>query len=141
MVLLKPRGRLAQIPCRLHQIVNTLTENGVAQHALDLVSRNRLQDYPGVVRELPQSGIKLSPHFVGSVIPRPTHIQGKLRERFLRLDQSTLPRIRSHVEAEYVGNGSLHILADRLEIGWHPAWLARLRELLPELAIEGEGAA
>ena len=64
-------------------------------------------------------------------------IQAKARERFLRLDQSALPRIRSHVEAEYVGNGSLHILADRLEIGWHPAWLARLRELLPELAIEG----
>jgi hypothetical protein len=68
-------------------------------------------------------------------------IKAKARERFLRLDQSTLPRIRSHVEAEYVGNGSLHILADRLEIGWHPEWLARLRELLPELAIEGEGAA
>lgn len=68
-------------------------------------------------------------------------IQAKARDRFLRLDQSTLPRIRSHVEAEYVGNGSLHILADRLEIGWHPAWLARLRELLPDLAAEGEGVA
>lgn len=66
-------------------------------------------------------------------------IQTKARERFLRLEQSTLPRIRSHVVAEHVGNGSLHILADRLEIGWHPAWLARLRELLPELPIEGEG--
>jgi hypothetical protein len=70
-------------------------------------------------------------------------IQAKARDQFLRLDQSVLPRIRSHVEAEYVGNGSLHILADRLEIGWHPGWLARLRELLPDLAIggEGEGAA
>ena len=69
-------------------------------------------------------------------------IQAKARDRFLRLDQSVLPRIRSHVEAEYVGNGSLHILADRLEIGWHPAWLERLRELLPDLAVgEGEGVA
>jgi hypothetical protein len=66
-------------------------------------------------------------------------IQTSARDRFLRLDQSVLPRIRRHVEAEYVGNGSLHILADRLEIGWHPAWLARLRELLPDLAIGGEG--
>ncbi len=66
-------------------------------------------------------------------------IQARARDRFLRLDQSALPRIRRHVEAEYVGNGSLHILADRLEIGWHPAWLARLRELLPDLAIGGEG--
>lgn len=70
-------------------------------------------------------------------------IQAKARDRFFRLDQSVLPRIRTHVEAEYVGNGSLHILADRLEIGWHPEWLARLRELLPELATgtRGEGAA
>lgn len=67
--------------------------------------------------------------------------QAKARERFLRLDQSTLPRIRKHVHAEYVASGSLHILADRLEIGWHPAWLERLRELLPELAAEAEGAA
>ena len=63
-------------------------------------------------------------------------IRAKARDRFLRLDQKVLPRIRSHVEAEYVGNGSLHMLADRLEIGWHPAWLERLRELLPDLAID-----
>lgn len=68
-------------------------------------------------------------------------IQAKARERFLRLDQSTLPRIRAHVDAEYVGNGSLHILADRVEIGWHPAWLERLRGILPELAGEGESVA
>jgi hypothetical protein len=73
--------------------------------------------------------------------------QTKARERFLRLDQSALPRIRKHVEAEYVANGSLHILSDRLEIGWHPAWLERMHELLPELGLldegqgEGEGVA
>lgn len=64
-------------------------------------------------------------------------IQAAARERFLRLDQSTLPRIRRHVDAEYVANGSLHILADRFEIGWHPEWLARLREVLPDLTSEG----
>ncbi|MGE3588273.1 MAG: ABC-three component system protein [Ilumatobacteraceae bacterium] len=63
------------------------------------------------------------------------------RARFLRLDQSTLPSIRRHVSAGYVANGSLHILADRLELGWHPDWLARLREILPELGDEDEGAA
>lgn len=68
-------------------------------------------------------------------------IQAKARERFSRLDQSLLPRIRPNVKADYVANGSLHILADRLEIGWHPAWLERLRTILPELSIESEGAA
>lgn len=68
-------------------------------------------------------------------------IQAKARERFLQLDKGTLPRIRTHVEAEYVGNGSLHILSDRLEIGWHPAWLDRIRQVLPELAEQAVGAA
>ena len=68
-------------------------------------------------------------------------IQDKARERFLHLDQSTLPRIRTHVEAEYVANGSLHILSDRLEIGWHPAWLERIRQVLPELADFADGVA
>jgi hypothetical protein len=40
-----------------------------------------------------------------------------------------------------VGNGSLHILADRLEIGWHPDWIARMRVLLPDLAPEAKGVA
>ena len=68
-------------------------------------------------------------------------VQTNARDRFLRLDQSILPRIRSHVAAEYVANGSLHMLADRLEIGWHPAWLERLRQILPDLVAEVEGAA
>jgi hypothetical protein len=68
-------------------------------------------------------------------------IQAKARDRFIRLDQSTLPRIRTHVEAEFVANGSLHILSDRLEIGWHPAWLERIRQVLPELSGPVEGVA
>lgn len=65
----------------------------------------------------------------------------RARERFLRLDQSQLPRIRKHVDAGYVANGSVHMLADRLEIGWHPAWLERLRAVLPELGTNEDGAA
>ena len=68
-------------------------------------------------------------------------VQARARERFLQLDRSTLPRIRTHVAAEYVANGSLHILSDRLEIGWHPAWLERIRAILPDLAVLAEGAA
>jgi len=68
-------------------------------------------------------------------------VRATARERFLRLDQSSLPRIRSHVRAGYVGNGSLHMLADRLEIGWHPKWLEHLQGVLPDLADEDWGAA
>jgi len=63
------------------------------------------------------------------------------RERFLRLERADLPRIRTQVSASYVANGSIHMLADRLEIGWHPDWRARMRELFPELDRAAEDVA
>ena len=38
--------------------------------------------------DLPQLGIKLPPHFVGGMIPRPAQIQGKLRQGVEPLDFS-----------------------------------------------------
>lgn len=64
------------------------------------------------------------------------------RKQLIRMSSSGLPRIRPGVDATYVASGSLHMLADNLEIGWHPQWLARMRELLGEPAeAGGEGAA
>ena len=80
MILLKPGGRFRRLPAGFNQTVDVLAENRVAQHALDLVARDGLQDHPGVVRDLPKVGIKRTPHLVGSVIPRPAHIQGKFRQ-------------------------------------------------------------
>ncbi len=86
MILLKPRGRLRRLPPGLHQVIDVLAKSGIGQHALDLVARDRLQDDPGVMRDLPQCGIKLPPHFVGGMIPRPAHIQGQLRQGIESLD-------------------------------------------------------
>ena len=86
MILLKPRGRLRRLPSGFDQVIDVLAENGIGQHALDLVARDRLQDDPGVVRDLPQFGIKLPPHFVGGMIPRPAHIQGQFRQGIEPLD-------------------------------------------------------
>ncbi len=86
MVLLKPRRRLRRLPLGLHQAINVLAEGRIGQHALDLVARDRLQDDPGVMRDFPQFGIKLPPHFVGGMIPRPAHIQGQLRQGIESLD-------------------------------------------------------
>jgi hypothetical protein len=85
-------------------------------------------------------------HFLPETDDEPDDLEeaaicAKARGRFLRLDQSVLPKIRPQVVAEYVANGSLHMLADTLAIGWHPQWLERLREILPEVAPETEGAA
>ncbi len=86
MILLKPRGRLQRLAPGLHQAINVLAKNGIGQHTLDLVARDRLQDNPGVVRDFPEFGIKLPPHFVGSMIPRPAQIQGQLRQGIESID-------------------------------------------------------
>ena len=38
------------------------------------------------MRDFPQFGIKLPPHFVGGMIPRPAHIQGEFRQGIEPLD-------------------------------------------------------
>jgi hypothetical protein len=59
------------------------------------------------------------------------------RERFAALDQSALPPIRRDVRQGWVARGSLHVIADRLEIGWHPDWLQHLRDRLTEVRDDG----
>ena len=86
MILLKPRRLRQRLPPALHQAVDVFAKNGIGQHALDSVARNRLQNNPGVMRDLPQFGIKLPPHFVASMIPRPAHIQRQLRQGIESLD-------------------------------------------------------
>lgn len=49
-----------------------------------------------------------------------------------RLQERALPEIRSEVRSGYVPFGSLHILADRLQIGWHPDWIDLLKRRLGE---------
>ncbi|WP_052663706.1 ABC-three component system protein [Psychromicrobium lacuslunae] len=54
------------------------------------------------------------------------------RESYGRLQERTLPAIRPEVRSGYVSFGSMHILADRLEIGWHPDWVELLKDRLAE---------
>jgi|GEM_PF-3258462 hypothetical protein len=61
-------------------------ESGIGQHALDLVSRDRLQDDPGVMRQFPQRGTWVPPIFVRAMIPRPAHNQGKLGQSIEPID-------------------------------------------------------
>lgn len=60
-------------------------------------------------------------------------IRRQARERFGALDRSDLAPIRRDVREGWVARGSLHVIADRLEIGWHPQWLAHLRDRLTEV--------
>jgi hypothetical protein len=86
MILLKPRGRLHLLPSGPHQAIDVFAKNRIAQHALDPVARNRLQDNPGVMRDFPQFGIELPPYLVGTMIPGPAHIQSQLRQGIESLD-------------------------------------------------------
>lgn len=54
------------------------------------------------------------------------------RTTYARLQERTLPEIRTEVRSGYIPLGSLHILADRLQIGWHPDWLDLLKHRLSE---------
>ncbi len=51
---------------------------------------------------------------------------------FGELDQSDLAPIRRDVHSGFIARGSLHVIADRLEIGWHPQWLDHLKHRLAE---------
>ena len=68
-------------------------------------------------------------------------MQARARELFASLDSSPLPPVRPRVSAGFVANGSLHMLADRLRIGWHPQWIERLRHLLRNVPGAGEEVA
>jgi hypothetical protein len=65
----------------------------------------------------------------------------RARERFAELDRSNLAPVRRDVREGWVARGSLHVIADRLEIGWHPQWLAHLRERLGEVRDDSVDAA
>lgn len=60
-------------------------------------------------------------------------VRRQARERFAALDRSDLAPIRRDVREGWVARGSLHVIADRLEIGWHPEWLSHLRDRLGEV--------
>lgn len=60
-------------------------------------------------------------------------LRRRARERFAELDRSDLAPIRRDVREGWVARGSLHVIADRLEIGWHPDWLAHLRDRIDEV--------
>jgi hypothetical protein len=75
--LLKPSRRFEHLAPGLHQALQVTAKNGVGQQVLDLVPRNRHQNKLGVVGKRPKVGIKLPPHCVSGMIPRPAYIQGK----------------------------------------------------------------
>jgi hypothetical protein len=60
---------------------------------------------------------------------------------FGELDQSDLAPMRRDVHSGFIARGSLHVIADRLEIGWHPKWIEHLQHRLAEARDTGERAA
>ncbi len=54
------------------------------------------------------------------------------RSTYGRLQERTLPEVRAEIRSGYIPLGSLHILADRLQIGWHPDWVDLLKHRLAE---------
>jgi hypothetical protein len=80
MFLLKPCGHVRRLTLGLQMVINVLTEGRIAQRPFDLIPRDRLQDHPGILREVPQNWIECAPNSVSGVVPRPAHIQSKLSQ-------------------------------------------------------------
>jgi hypothetical protein len=55
----------------------------------------------------------------------------------LRLETSDLPEMRPGMASGYIPNGSLHLLADRLQVGWHPRWIELLSHRAAEAGPDG----
>lgn len=70
-----------------------------------------------------------------------TALRKQALERFGQLDASALAPIRRDVRAGFIARGSLHVIADRLEIGWHPRWLEHLRHRMIEVRDSEDAAA
>lgn len=68
-------------------------------------------------------------------------LQAAALTAFGELDQSDLAPIRRDVRSGFIARGSLHVIADRLEIGWHPKWLEHLQHRLAEARNTDERAA
>ena len=70
-----------------------------------------------------------------------TALRKQALARFGQLDASALPPIRRDVRTGFIARGSLHVIADRLEIGWHPRWLEHLRHRMIEVRDSEDAAA
>ena len=69
ILVLEPGGRLVRPSPGLHEGIHQAAESRIGEGAPEAVFRDRLQESPGVVRELPLDGIEGSPHLVGAVVP------------------------------------------------------------------------
>jgi hypothetical protein len=58
--------------------------------------------------------------------------QERGREVHSACEAASVQPIRPKVAEPYVMRGTLHMLADELQIGWHPDWVARVHALLSE---------
>jgi hypothetical protein len=53
------------------------------------------------------------------------------------MSANVLIRLRERFDEPFVTRGTLHELADRLSVGWHPDFVARLEELLAPAVEDG----
>src|ERR1035438_4207233 len=60
------------------------------------------------MRDLPQFGIQLPPYFVGRMIPRPMHIQGKFRQGIEPLDLRGQKVVDGVADADWFAHDLVH---------------------------------
>lgn len=97
-----------------------------------LIGIEELEEYDGLLTE--QWSRFFDPLEAPSELDQPSgeDKQKSALELYHRLQNHSLPEVRPEMRASYVSLGSLHLLADRLEIGWHPDWFTLLEHRFSE---------
>lgn len=99
-------------------------EDLVNPHDLEAYDRLLIEEWKRVFLPLEEDGE--TPELDAAAVRRAG------RDVFIALGQRSLPEVRAEVRSGYIPLGSLHMLADRLQIGWHRDWLDLLRHRIDE---------
>lgn len=52
---------------------------------------------------------------------------------FTACEQLSVPPLRPKINEAYIARGGFHVLAEELQIGWHPDWVARIQSVVSEV--------
>ena len=82
MGLLKPCGRLQILTLGAYVVFHLLAKSAIGRQRLEFSPRGSLQHDPGIIGQVPEFRIDLTPQLVGGMIPGPPQVQGQIEQGF-----------------------------------------------------------
>lgn len=127
------QARLADIGNRRVEIAVRDYLRAYAQRSrwarLNLIQPDELDNYERVLREEWELRFQQLRDDLGDDAAEAERVR-MAKEVYRWVEDAAVPNIRSQCTEPFVKRGSYHMLADNLEVGWHPDFLARLSAVL-----------